>query len=320
MNLRQRIRFYQQLAVLTRAGIPLRTSLERLQVKIPVGEITSLSQHIAEGQSIGESFGAAGFSPFETNLVAAGERSAQLATVFDQLAEFWTRELHLFEGLTRRLYYPVIVLHLAIVLGAFLQLINGTIFNVMIVLFTNLTIVYGIGLAFYLFIQFTWRSPAGQAFWFRIPIIGTAVAAAHAYRWIAALRLEYEAGIPIPVAVADAWRSSGYASGDQLAEQADSALRQGDELSTLLPHWRQLPRDWIDFIETGELSGALGTALQNLETEAARAWTLAQQRMTEWLPKIISFVVLLIVGGQIFYMLYEVTIKPISEITNAIGQ
>ena len=319
MNVRQRIRFYQQLAVLARAGSPLRTSLERLQVKIPGEEVAALSREISEGKSLGEAFATAGFSPFETNLVAAGERSAQMEAVFEHLAEFWTREKHLFEGLTQRLYYPIVVLHLAILVSAFLQYLTSGIVSSILTLVTSFTLVYGMGVALYLVVRLTWRAPAGQAFWFRVPIIGSAVSRAYAYRWITALRLEYEAGIPIPNAVADAWRASGFAQGEQIAAQSDQALRQGNELSSLLPQWPQLPRDWIDFIETGEISGTLGTALLNLENEAARSWTLAQQRMTEWVPKIVSFVLLLIVAAQIGFMYYRVVVVPTSEITNQIN-
>ena len=53
------------------------------------------------------------------------------------------------------------------------------------------------------------------------------------------------------------------------------------------------------------MSGALETAFTNLEAEASRAWNLAQQRMTEWLPKILSFLILIVVGDQIIPVLYR---------------
>ncbi len=72
MNLRQRIRFYQQLAVLTRGGVPLRTGLQRLRERLHGRQIDLLAEKVAAGEPLGEAFAAARFSPFETNLAAAG--------------------------------------------------------------------------------------------------------------------------------------------------------------------------------------------------------------------------------------------------------
>jgi type II secretory pathway component PulF len=162
-----------------------------------------------------------------------------------------------------------------------------------------------------------------QRFWLALPIIGHALAASYAYRWITALRIEYTSGIPLPSAVADAWRASGYVEHDRYAAEGEAALREGSELAPLVLRWRQLPRDWIDFIETGEISGALDKALVNLEEEAASAWTIAQKRMTDWMPKILYFIALLVVGGQVLLTMMSVyghVMGPIDDALKSIGQ
>jgi type II secretory pathway component PulF len=50
MTLVHRIRFYQQLAVLARAGVPLRASLQRMEKKIPGPEIGTLTRQIEQGR------------------------------------------------------------------------------------------------------------------------------------------------------------------------------------------------------------------------------------------------------------------------------
>ena len=104
MTLRHRIRFYQQLAVLVRAGVPIRGCLERLKERLSEAELTVLSEKVNAGERIGEAFAAAGFSPFEYHLVTAGEKSAQLDTIFQHLSEFWARELAMRQALIRPLY------------------------------------------------------------------------------------------------------------------------------------------------------------------------------------------------------------------------
>jgi type IV pilus assembly protein PilC len=318
VTLRHRIRFYQQLAVLARAGVPMRSSLQRLETRLSGGEIVILSREISDGRPIGEAFTTAGFSPFECHLVAAGERSAQLEIVFERLAGFWTRELHLFQSLTRSLYYPIVVLHLSIIVGSLLQLPKGTT-AVIVYLVENFAWLYAIGFVLYVLVRASWRSEAAQRFWHFLPIIGGALSTACAYRWITALKLEYTAGVPLPDAVSDAWLASGYVGASAFAQEGEREMRAGNELSGLIQRWRKLPRDWVDFVETGEISGALETAFTNLEAEAARSWQLAQERMTEWLPKIFVFLVLIVAAVQIVLLMQSSLNAPFEEVDKLIN-
>jgi type IV pilus assembly protein PilC len=320
MTLKARIRFYQQLTVLARAGVPMRTSLERMGKKVTGSEITALSRHIEQGQSIGDAFAAAGFSPFEAHLVAAGERSAQLETVFDRLGQFWTRELHLFQALTRALYYPIVLIHLGIIVGGLVQFVTKGMTAGTSYLVEDFVGLYVIGIALYFLIRTTWRSELAQRFWLFVPLIGGALASAYAYRWITALRLEFTAGVPIPDAVADAWRASGYINSEPRALEGENGLRSGEQLSGLMTRWRQLPRDWIDYVETGEISGEYEAMFRDIETEAARNWSLAQDRLTEWLPKIFMFVMLLVVGYQIITAYQSFATGEIDQVNKLLNE
>ena len=77
-----RVRFYQQLAVLARAGVPLRASLARLQGRFSGNEMARLAQGVNAGGRVEDAFIAAGFTPFECHLVAAGERRIIVPTIF----------------------------------------------------------------------------------------------------------------------------------------------------------------------------------------------------------------------------------------------
>jgi len=313
VTLRQRIRFYQQLAVLVRAGVPIRASLLRLKERIAGNEVTVLSEKVNAGERLGEAFAAARFSPFECHLVTAGEQSAQLDTVFEHLSEFWARELEMRQALIRPLYYPIAVLHLAVAVGAVIEFTTTTWPVVLVHFMERMTLLYVVGFIVYIIVRVSWSSKSMRRVWLWVPIVGRSLKTAYAYRWITALKLEFSAGISLSRAVGDAWRASGYIGSDRLAEEGEEAMRGGVELSKLVRGWKQLPRDWIDFIETGEISGALETAFKNLEAEAARAWKLAQERMADWLPKIVYFFVLLIVAAQVGRMMYQVEVAPIID-------
>jgi type IV pilus assembly protein PilC len=320
MTLKDRIRFYQQLTVLARAGVPMRTSLQRMEKKVSGTEVAALSRLIEQGQPIGDAFIAAGFSPFESHLVAAGERSAQLETVFDRLGQFWTRELHLFQALIRSLYYPIVLIHLGILVTGLVQFVTKGMAAGIAYLVGNFVGLYVIGIALYFLIRVTWRNEIAQRFWLFLPLIGGALSTAYAYRWITALRLEFTAGVSIPDAVADAWRASGYVNSEPRAQEGESGLRSGEQLSSLVTRWRQLPRDWIDFVETGEISGEYEAMFKDMETEAARNWTLAQDRLTEWLPKIFMFVMLLVVGYQIITAYQDFSNGEIDQVNKLLNE
>jgi len=289
------------MAVLARAGVPLRTSLERMKDRFSGRELEILRQRIDAGQPIGDAFIAAGFSSFECHLVIAGERSAHLDSVYQHLADFWSREFEMIETLVRHLYYPFILLNLAVLVGGLVNLVANSWPFVVLHLVMSFAWLYALCFILYTLVRISWQSEAAQAFWLSIPLIGRSFSTAYAYRWITALRIEYEAGIPLDDAAADAWRASGYAGREPLAREAKQALREGAELSGLVRKWLRLPRDWADFMETGEVSGALGAAFENIEAEAARSWKVAQEQMTQWVPKIVYFLILVTVGIQIIF-------------------
>jgi type II secretory pathway component PulF len=223
------------------------------------------------------------------------------------------------QALIRPLYYPLVVLHLAVLVGALIEFATATSWPVVVVhLIMRVALLYAAGFVIYTLVRVSWSSDSARHIWLRVPIIGSSLKAAYAYRWITALRLEFGAGISLYRAVGDAWRASGYVGCERFAKEGEQAMLQGTDLSKLVLQWKQLPRDWIDFIETGEISGSLETAFKNLEAESARNWTLAQERMSEWVPKIVYFVILLIVAVQVGMLMYHVVVAPIANVENAI--
>jgi type II secretory pathway component PulF len=318
VSLRHRIRFYQQMAVLIRAGVPLRRTLERLKESMRDKELAVLSEKVNAGERIGEAFAAAGFSPFECHLVVAGERSAQLDTIFEHLSEHWTRELRMRQALIQPLIYPIIVLHFVVLLSSGIELAQTPWPVVLVHFIWRLATFYFVGFLIYIAARVSWSSESMRRLWYYVPLVGGSLATTYAYRWITALRLEFTAGVSLYRAVGDAWRASGFAGSERLASEGEQAMQQGAELSKLMVGWKQLPRDWIDFVVTGELSGKLEDAFKGLEAEAAHAWTMAQKRMAEWAPKILYFVALLFVAFQVSGLMQKVYIQPIIDVEKQI--
>ena len=287
--------------------------MERLKEKRMGREVGLLADKLSAGERIGDAFAAAGFSPFECHLVVAGEQSGHLDTIFEHLAEFWSRELQMREAMVRPLYYPIVVMHLAVIMGAVVEAVATSWQIAAVHFFIIMAVLYAAGFVIYTVVEATWSSDQMRQFWHIVPFIGRSLKTAYAYRWITALRLGFGAGITISRAVGDAWRASGYTGCERLATEGEEAMRHGTNLSTLVTQWRQLPREWIDFIETGEISGKFEEAFANLQAEALRGWNAAQQKMNEWVPKIVYFVVLLVVALQVGTVMKKALIDPISD-------
>ena len=284
---------------MARAGVSLRQSLLNLADRFPHAEVRRLSEGIQNGEGTALAFERAGFRPFETSLVEAGEKSGRLEVIYQQLATFWKEELELQSAVKRRLIYPLFVLHLAAFLGPIMQMTEsfiGYIFGV----FLRLAVMYGLAIAAYVWVQLTWKMAAGQRRWLRTPLIGPAIRDTYAYRWTLVLSLEFSSGIALPLAVADAWKATGYHGREARAVEAQRRLEEGETLSALMKEWPQFIPDWRGYVETGEFSGKLEETLAMLRDQGQAEWKRSQETLSEWLPKLLYFGVILLVLIQIY--------------------
>lgn len=298
MNLKQKIRFYEQLSTLTRAGVPLRQGLQGLTNRLPGTAIKKLAREIDQGAGIAQAFKDAGFSLFEINLIEAGEKSGRLDHIFPQLVQFWKSDLQLVRSIRRQSAYPLLLVHVAAVLGPITLILESPITYVLAVASQLGTLYLGVAVA-YCLIRASWRTGIGQAIWLRIPLIGSFWKATYAYRWTIALQMEFGSGIPLPQAVRDAWRATGYISREQFAQEAESQLNAGEPLSHLMREWPHLPSDWAGYVETGEQAGKLEETFDLLRGEAELNWNARQATLSEWLPRLGYFVIIIIVACQI---------------------
>ncbi len=260
----------------TKAGIPISVAVDRLRQKTQSTALKQLAERLINGEPVAESFENVGiFSPFECNLIRVGVQTARLEDIFTHLAEYGVGQF-IFDLISHTMYVYSFCIPLSV-------------------------------LAIY-----TWGTEAGQRFWLAWPLIGNALCSTYVYRWITALRLEYSAGIGLPDAVSDAWKASGFIGSYALAGEAESSIREGNSLSSLIRRWPRLPRDWADFIESGEQAGTLETTLETLSEESSSRAREAQNRLRTWLPRIVFVILMMIVG----YLMITALLAFMTPITN----
>lgn len=113
--------FTEQMAVLLRAGVPLVTTLEALHHQAEQAAFKESLETIAEdvrgGAPLSEAMGKYPdiFSSFYRQMILLGERSGDIEGILEQTTAYLTREQNLRKTIRRAMFYPILVLGLAIV-------------------------------------------------------------------------------------------------------------------------------------------------------------------------------------------------------------
>ena len=115
VSLTEQISFYRQLAVILRSGLPLLHALQLLQKHGSAKQMLlcyRLQQRLRRGSSLAQALAAepACCSHLAVTLVAVGEESGELATLLEQLAAYYSRQLQLRRFVQRAVTYPAFLL------------------------------------------------------------------------------------------------------------------------------------------------------------------------------------------------------------------
>ena len=111
----EQISFYRQLAVILRSGLPLLNALQLLQKHGSAKQMLlcyRLQQRLRRGSSLAQALAAEAdcCTQLAVTLVAVGEESGELATLLEQLADYYSRQLKLRRFVQRAVTYPAFLL------------------------------------------------------------------------------------------------------------------------------------------------------------------------------------------------------------------
>ena len=132
--------------------------------------------------------------------------------------------------------------------------------------------------------EWRWRGAGGPAAWRghvagRLPLIGAASRAAEAAAWCRAAALAAHVGTPVGELVAIASSAAPGLAIDPAA--VESRLRQGDDLATALAAARRLPREVLEAVAVGEVTGSTAECLdrvaERLAVDSGRGFSRAVQ-------------------------------------------
>lgn len=129
----QLARFYRTLGMLLKAGLPILNGLETVSGLLDKTLQQKLARAVIlinQGQVISESFSQAGLTtPVAAKMLAVGERSGNIGEMMERIASFFDEELGRWIDWFTRLFEPILMLFIGLIIGVVVLLLYLPIFE-----------------------------------------------------------------------------------------------------------------------------------------------------------------------------------------------
>jgi general secretion pathway protein F len=323
--------FCQELAVLLDAGIPLYEALHTLKEKENAADIAAvlgrLTQALSQGQTLAQAMRAQG-AAFSTLLIAsieASQRTGHTAQALRQHADYLAWLGGLRDKLINAAIYPVILIGASLLVMGFLTVfvvprfadiyegmggelpwLSGVLLSTGQAVGSHPTAVALGALGLVVAAVMAWRAPVVRAAlaaraW-QMPVVGPRLRLIELAALYRTLGLLLQAG----VAIVPAMEAAGELVGPSLrrsVQQSAARVREGQRLSDSLQAQGLGTPVSLRMMRVGEQTGELGPMLER----AATFYDEELARFTEWVGKVISPALMLIMGvmiGGIVVLMY----------------
>jgi len=337
-SLEYRIEFYQELAALLRAGLPLVSALDLLIQAPDMGVLRPLLANvrdkIREGSSLAEALaGDNVISAHEKALITAGERAAVLDMVLERLAEFMEAQHRLREKILTALIYPAILFVVAVgiavgLLGFAVPRIGQLLMdqtNVAMPWLTRIMISAGHVVALWglpvlalmaAAIWVVWHRIRQDPAWaraanrrcFLLPILGRGYAILISLRFARTFSLLLRGGVSLIDSMILAGEATGSVWVNALVQREAEAIRHGASLAEALRRIPPLAVSLAGWVQVGETGGSLDHMLENAGNRLQQQWDrYLTRRLTLLEP-----VLIILIGGFVLVVVLSILLPIVS--------
>ncbi len=306
---RTRALFYQQFASLLGAGLPVLRSLDALEDQASIGAIgrklPSMRRHIEDGGDLSGAFEQFPhlFGPEEIAMVRAGEQAGRLEEVFERLAESYGRRARLTTLFVGGVLYPVILLHLGLLIAPFIRTIQNPDQSYLGLLLPRLGLLYGAGFLLFFVPRLARATGLGtgvlEAVRDLVPVYGGLTRKLSLARFARSLGGLYDAGAGLAEALPVAGAAGGSERLRRRAEVMARTVSDGRPLHAALKEAGGFPTAFENMVETGESSGQLGRMLAKAADYYSDEAQTALTRLIAVLPVVIYLGVAAYIGYEI---------------------
>lgn len=286
--------FTRQLATMTRAGVPLLQSFDIAARSTGNNRLSRLLLEVKGDVESGNSLAASFkrhplyFDELFCNLVAAGEQAGILDSILDRLAVYKEKTLALKGKIKAALFYPAIVIVIAVVVVAiimwfvipsFKQVFSS--FGADLPWLTNVIVAISdwfvqfwyvvaiIPIIAFMITAYCWKrfprfKHVVDRMSLKLPILGQILEKAAVARWTRTLATMFAAGVPL----VDALTAVGGASGNQVFHDATKRIQTnvatGTALTVAMEDTNVFPNMALQMTRIGEETGALDSMLSKV--------------------------------------------------------
>lgn len=275
------------------AGIDVRTFWEMESKRAPAryqNAFQSIYQQVSAGDTLAESMEAQGdfFPVMVRELVDVGEKSGRLEQVFDRLAEYYTHLSQLKRTFLSGIAWPMMQLGAAALIIGFLIWFVGEVLPAMggqAVDLLGFGLVGNSGLLVYLamiagivfFCVMVYSVIRRRLFGdlplrliLRIPYLGSTLETMALARLTWTLSMCLESGVDAKQSMRQALRSSHLPPYLAVSRKVEDLIQAGDQFHEALRNAGEFPDEFLNMLETAEISGALSESMLLLSEEYSR--------------------------------------------------
>lgn len=307
----QKYLFYTEIAKLLEAGFGIRAASRVMRdTRVPAGQkalLEEMERDLDAGKSITEAFARdpKAISGLERSIIAAGERGGRLAPAFQHLADYFEMLAKARREAVTAMAYPAFLLHLGLFVSFLVKYFQGEHTGTEMLVHFGLTLlaVYGTIFLGWLVVKAVYSAAAENAaldsLLQSIPLIGGARRAMVMARFTKVYHTALLAGLPMRETAETAAEASRSGKVKQAARMMTEALKDGGALGPVFMASGAFPSAFARSYATAEESGSLDKDLARwskvYQEDAARG----SKNISNWLPKIAYFLILLYVAWVI---------------------
>jgi len=329
---RDHVLFLRQLATLLRAGVPLLPALgvtEASQTGPDLRRvIVQLRQRLEGGQALSAAMQTypRHFDALTCRMMAAGELSGALDVMCDRAAGYQERMLNLRDKVRTALFYPAMVLLMALLLTLALLLFVIPSFarlyadaGALLPWPTRVVLAISEGLMAYglwmlllsllvggVVARFGSRWPAWRAaldrFALHIPLLGRLLSKAALARWAGTFAALFAAGIPLRQTLEAAGGAAGHTVYAEAVVSLQADVTAGQTVSVALARARVFPPMLVQMAAVGEESGSLDGMMAKVADYYEQELAETVARLSNLIEPVLMVVLGLLIGGVVIAM------------------
>jgi type IV pilus assembly protein PilC len=317
--------FTNQLAVMIKAGISIRSAIDGVAEQIEHVKFKEIVAQIKNDVEAGQPFSAAlarhpkVFSPLYVNMVRASELSGNFGMMLERISNYLAQQMETRSMVRGAMVYPGIIATMAVsttiflltfVLPKFTTLFKGkeallpkpTVFLLALSdLMRNYwwALLIGLGALIWSFMYFVNTQRGREAFdgfKLKMPLFKRMFRALYITRGLHTMGELVNAGVPVLETLAITAEVSGNILYRRLWQSVHLAVKQGSKIATPLARQQMLPKHVVQMISAGEESGKLAEVMRDIAEYYAKELKNTIKSVTAMIEPLMIVIMGVIVG------------------------